>query len=154
HGSLNLRTERLVPLRQLLPLLRIIFHMGVNAVTPGVVTFEDARHIVERHALAAAPGTPETIGLLSAAGRVLAEAIIADRDFPPFPPATRDGYAVRSKDVTLVPAPLLVVGEIKAGDVTANSAVQPGEAVSIMTGAPLPQGTDAVVMIEQTSQKG
>jgi molybdopterin molybdotransferase len=98
----------------------------------------------------------EVADLLAATGRVLAEPILADRDFPPFPRATRDGYAVRAADVAQVPARLEVVGEIKAGDLPDPSlcSVQPGQAISIMTGASLPPGADAVVMVEYTTQSG
>jgi molybdopterin molybdotransferase len=120
-----------------------------------VVSFEEARHIVEQHAGKISPGEAESATLLSAAGRVLAESIAADRDFPPFPRATRDGFAVRAQDVAEVPARLKLIGEIKAGD-SSTSAVDVGQdqAVSIMTGAPLPAGADAVVMVEYTAQSG
>src|SRR3981189_3497662 len=86
-------------------------------------------------------------------GRVLAEGILADRDFPPFARATRDGYAVRAADLAEAPARLEVVGEVKAGDwpEPGVSSVGPGQALAIMTGAPLPAGADAVVMVENTS---
>src|SRR5271157_173634 len=120
----------------------------------GVVSFEEARRIVEEHAAkllaGAGLGATETVGLLAAHGRVLAEALVADRDFPPFPRATRDGYAVRAADVEQVPARLEVIGEIKAGDSAEKFTVNRGQAVSIMTGAPLPAGADAVVMVEYT----
>ena len=116
-----------------------------------VLTFEDARRVVEDHASHLAPGAEETIDLLHAAGRVLAEPITADRDIPPFPRSTRDGYAVRSADLASLPAKLTVMGEIKAGPAQVPSALKPGEAFSIMTGAPVPQGADAVVMVEYTS---
>ncbi len=121
----------------------------------GAVGFEEARHIVEEHAakvLAARSEVcpTETVGLLAARGRVLAEALVADRDFPPFPRATRDGYAVRAADVEQVPARLEVIGEIKAGDSAEKCTVDRGQAASIMTGAPLPAGADAVVMVEYT----
>jgi molybdopterin molybdotransferase len=121
----------------------------------GIVTFEEARHIVEQHASGISPRETEITGLLSAAGRVLAQSIVADRDFPPFPRATRDGYAVRAEDVVQIPARLALVGEIKAGDALDGSCtVQSGQAVSIMTGAPLPPGADAVVMVEYSTQTG
>jgi len=119
------------------------------------MSFEDARHLVEQHAGLVSPGEAETAEILSAYGRVLAETIAADRDFPPFSRATRDGYAVRAQDVAQVPTSLQVIGEIKAGgahDPAFN--IQPGQAASIMTGAPLPHGADAVVMVEYTSQAG
>jgi len=121
-----------------------------------VVSFEEARHIVEEHALKVRPGEVESADLLAARGGVLAEDLVADRDFPPFPRATRDGYAVRAVDVEEVPARLDVIAEVKAGDWPDTSAVEVnrGQAVSIMTGAPIPQGADAVVMVEYTTALG
>jgi molybdopterin molybdotransferase len=118
-----------------------------------VVSFEDARHLVERHAAGMSPGEAETVDLLAGLGRVLAQGIVADRDFPPFARATRDGYAVRSEDLTDVPARLEVVGEVKAGDwpEPGVSSVGRGQTMSIMTGAPVPAGADAVLMVEHTS---
>jgi molybdopterin molybdotransferase len=123
------------------------------------VSFEEARRIVEEHAAMVRVGVvnsgeTEVLDLLAARGRVLAETLVADRDFPPFARATRDGYAVRAADVEQVPARLAVIGEIKAGDLRAGSAVGPGQAVSIMTGASLPAGADAVVMVEYTASSG
>jgi len=116
-----------------------------------ILTFEEARRMVEQHALQVVPGEIETLNLLQSARRILAEPLIADRDIPPFPRATRDGYAVRAADLTALPATLKVVGEIKAGLLQLPAALKPGEAFSIMTGAPVPQGADAVVMVEYTS---
>jgi molybdopterin molybdotransferase len=92
--------------------------------------------------------------LLAAHGRVLAESIPADRDLPPFARATRDGYAVRSADLVKLPVRLEVVGEIRAGVDPATIAcdLKSGEAVEIMTGAPVPPAADAVVMVEYTRQ--
>ena len=118
-----------------------------------VVSFEIARHLVEQHAAGVCPEGVETVDLLAGLGRVLAEGILADRDFPPFARATRDGYAVQSADLAKVPARLDVVGEVKAGDWPEPTvcSVGRGQAVGIMTGAPLPAGADAVVMVEHTS---
>ncbi|MGA2019426.1 MAG: gephyrin-like molybdotransferase Glp [Candidatus Sulfotelmatobacter sp.] len=117
-----------------------------------VLTFEDARRIVEVHASRLSPGTHESIALLHAAGRILAEPIPADRDIPPFPRSTRDGYAVRAADLAQLPAKLTVIGEIKAGPPPGKVPIlNPGETFSIMTGAPVPPGADAVMMIEYTS---
>jgi len=118
-----------------------------------VVSFEEARHLVERHAVGVCPGDVETVDLLAGLGRVLVEGIVADRDFPPFARATRDGYAVRTADLAQVPARLEVLGEVKAGDWPdpEKCSVGRGQAVGIMTGAPLPAGADAVVMVEYTS---
>ena len=118
-----------------------------------VMSFEEARHLVELHAAGVCPRGIETVDLLRGLERVLAEGILADRDFPPFDRATRDGYAVRSADLRQVPARFNVVGEIKAGDwpEPGSCSVGAGQAVSIMTGAPLPAGADAVVMVEYTT---
>ena len=86
----------------------------------------------------------ETASLDACAGRVLAVDIAADRDYPPFNRSVRDGFAVRAGDI---PGRLRVIGEVRAGD-RYSGAVQPGEAVEIMTGAPVPEGADAVVMVE------
>src|SRR6266478_2065151 len=117
-----------------------------------VVSFEDARHLIDQHAAGVRPGKVETVELLAGLGRVLAEGILADRDFPPFARATRDGYAVRAEDLAEVPARLEVVGEVKAGEWPEPGvcSVGRGQAVGIMTGAPLPAGADAVVMVEHT----
>jgi molybdopterin molybdotransferase len=119
-----------------------------------IVSFEEARHLVEHHAGNVRPGEAEIVDLLAACGRVLAEPVPADRDFPPFARAARDGYAVCAADVVQVPVQLEIIGEIKAGDLLdpGTCRVNRGQAVSIMTGAPLPPGADAVVMVEYTSQ--
>jgi molybdopterin molybdotransferase len=119
----------------------------------GVVPFEQARAIIEQYCERVTPGEPEATPLLSASGRVLAEAILADRDFPPFPRATRDGYALRAEDVSIVPATLGIAGQVKAGS-SFSGTVGSGEAVEIMTGAAVPQGADAVVMVEYTLSNG
>jgi molybdopterin molybdotransferase len=120
---------------------------------PLVLTFEEARRTVEDRAAQLTPGNTETLALLHSAGRILADPITADRDIPPFPRSTRDGYAVRATDLETLPAKLNVIGEIKAGPSQAPSALNRGQAYSIMTGAPVPQGADAVVMVEYTSEQ-
>jgi molybdopterin molybdotransferase len=128
--------------------------MSSPAAESLVLSFEDARRVVEKHASHLVPGGYETVEILRASDRVLAEAITADRDMPPFPRCTRDGYAVNSADLAVLPTKLKVLGEIKAGP---RSELTPrlnrGEAFSIMTGAPVPHGSDAVVMVEYTSEK-
>jgi molybdopterin molybdotransferase len=135
--------------------LRYDFPMPVSAGST-VLSFEDARRIVEERAGKIALPAGESIELLVAFGRVLAETVLADRDIPPFPRSTRDGYAVRSADLATVPATLDVIGEIKAGEKTENipTRIDPRQAASIMTGAPVPAGADAVVMVEYTSRRG
>jgi len=98
------------------------------------------------------PRGKELVELLDSAGRVLAEAIPADRNFPPFPRAARDGYAVQAADLANLPAALDLIGEIKAGATPADlPTIGPGQAAAIMTGACAPPGADAVVMVEYTS---
>jgi molybdopterin molybdotransferase len=117
-----------------------------------VLAFEEARRTVEDHASHLSPRGNETVALLQSAGRILAEPVSADRDIPPFPRSTRDGYAVRSADLAQLPARLTVIGEIKAGPQPGKvPTLNHGEAVAIMTGAPVPQGADAVIMIEYSS---
>lgn len=120
-----------------------------------VLSFEDARRTVEEHAAKSAAPPGESCDLLNAGGRVLAEPVLADRDLPPFPRSTRDGYAVRSADLAQLPATLEVIGEIKAGETLDNipASIGKAQAASIMTGAPVPNGADAVVMVEYTSEK-
>src|SRR6476469_4445433 len=103
-----------------------------------LLSFEDARHAVEEHAAKVQPGGREELDLLKATGRVLAEAIHADRSFPPFARAARDGYAVRAADLATLPARLEVIAEIKAGAEKLPANVASGQAAAIMTGAPCP----------------
>lgn len=130
--------------------------MAATPIQSLVLSFEDARRIVEDHASRLSPPAHETVDLLHAAGRILAEPVTADRDSPPFPRSTRDGYALRAADLAQLPVTLTMIGEIKAGPLPARTPLRlnPGEAVSIMTGAPVPQSADAVVMIEYTSLQG
>jgi len=101
----------------------------------------------------ALPRAVEALGLLDAAGRVLAEAVVADRDQPPFDRSTRDGYAVRAADVA-AGRTLRVVGSARAGESWQGAALQEGEAIEIMTGAPLPAGAEAVLMVEHAVLAG
>ena len=121
-----------------------------------LLSFAEAHLVVKQYAARLTPTEPELTGLLDAVGLALAEDLRADRDFPPFPRATRDGYAVRVADVRTVPAKLRCVGSIKAGAAVEDSGVTiaAGEAAEIMTGAPVPAGTDAVVMVEYTESVG
>ncbi len=137
--------------------------MSATASPSIVLPFEDARRVVEEQAAEiraayskdAHRHNTEILDLLSAAGRVLAEPVKADRDIPPFPRATRDGYALRSADLAKLPATLDVIAEIKAGAPPGEipSQVKSGQAAAIMTGAPVPAGADAVVMVEYTSRQ-
>jgi molybdopterin molybdotransferase len=86
-------------------------------------------------------------------GRVLAEDVTSDLDMPPFDKSMMDGYAVRSADLASGPAVLAVVEEITAGR-TPTVPLGPGKTSRIMTGAPIPNGADAVVMIERCEAQG
>jgi molybdopterin molybdotransferase len=121
---------------------------------PAILTFPDARRVVEQQACTLHPGRTELAPLLRSRGRVLAEGVVADRDFPPFPRATRDGYAIHSADLAALPATLKVIGEVRAGSSLEGRVLGRGEAAEIMTGAPVPEGADAVVMVEYTARLG
>ena len=88
-----------------------------------------------------------------ALGQVLADDVVATEPIPPFANSAMDGFAVRAPDTAAAPAVLDVVGELAAGSAP-DVAVGEGEAVRIMTGAALPEGADAVVMVESTEQVG
>ncbi len=91
----------------------------------------------------------ETLALAECTGRVLAHDLLADRDFPALDRSVRDGYAVRAQDL---PGPIPIIGVTRAGDAPAT--LKPGSAIEIMTGAPIPAGADAVLMIEQVQLSG
>jgi len=115
------------------------------------MTFEQARAcVIERIREAVSPPPAEEVHLQEATGRVLAAPILADRDYPPLARSIRDGFAVRSADL---PGEFEIVGEVRAGE-RLDREVGPGEAVEIMTGAPVPPGADQVVMIEHTRREG
>jgi molybdopterin molybdotransferase len=121
----------------------------------GILSFDDAYEVVREYCqqiLKAGNLSTEEVLLLQSAGRVLAEPIKADRDFPPFPRATRDGFAVRADDLARGLMLLRVVGQVRAGD-SYDLPVASGEAVEIMTGAAVPAGADAVAMVEYTERK-
>src|SRR5256714_10126815 len=98
-----------------------------------------------------APLEVERVEIADAAGRVLAEDVLADTDLPPFDRAQMDGYAVRSADLRELPARLRVVGEAAAGRGW-RGGMSEGEAVRIMTGAPLAAGADGVPQGELTRE--
>jgi molybdopterin molybdotransferase len=116
-------------------------------------TYQQARETVIGR-LQAIRRTPATgaIPLREAMSRVLARDILGDRDYPPFHRSIRDGYAVRAAE-THAGAQLKCIDELKAGD-TPTTCVAPGTCIQIMTGAALPDGADAVIMIEHTSREG
>ena len=98
----------------------------------------------------ASPLPEERVGFDDAVGRVLSSDVVAPRPHPPFPASIMDGYAVRASDC---PGALAVVAAARAGAPT-DTAVGPGQATYITTGAPLPAGADAVVQVERVSVVG
>jgi len=129
--------------------------MNTAAQSMGILSFEAAYEVVREHCrkiLLSGKVQSEEVPLLQSLGRVLAESTVADRDFPPFPRATRDGFAIRAQDLKNGATTLRVVGQVRAGD-TYDLPVASGEAVEIMTGAAVPSGADAVVMVEYTERK-
>jgi molybdopterin molybdotransferase len=113
------------------------------------LTFDEARRIVihTTRGLTRLPRT-ETVPLDQAHSRILAEDLPADRDYPALRRSLRDGFAVRATDV---PGTLRLRGEVRAGQ-GEQGALAPGEAIEVMTGAPVPDGADAVVMIEYVTR--
>src|SRR5947208_11787096 len=94
----------------------------------------------------------EPVGMDDALGRYLQEEIRADHDYPDFDKSLMDGYAVIAADTRTVPRSLRVLQEIPAGaDPGALRAVVPGTAARIMTGAPIPPGADAVLIVQETA---
>jgi molybdopterin molybdotransferase len=116
-----------------------------------MLSFEEARQLVIAQSKSHAGVRPAlTLPIAEALGYVLAQEIRSDREYPPFDRSTRDGYAVRAADAK-EGATLPCTGEIKAGD-TVSEPLSPGSCVQIMTGAAVPAGADAVVMIEFTQR--
>jgi molybdopterin molybdotransferase len=114
------------------------------------LTFADARETVLRTVRHGRTfPAVEEVALADAAGRILAGDAEADRDSPALARSVRDGYAVRAIDL---PGRLEIIGEVRAGERFAGR-LAAGQAVEIMTGAPIPSGADAVVMIEHTRRE-
>ncbi len=128
--------------------------MRTEASPPNVLTYAQASEVVRSHAAeisAALAQHQEEVSLLDSRGRVLAVPIHADRDQPPFDRSTRDGFACRADEIS--GKPLRVVGLLRAGEAWPTELAS-GEALEIMTGAPVPLGADCVVMVEHTSTTG
>jgi len=116
--------------------------------------FAKALETVLAFAARVPPAAIERVPLEQARTRVLAEVLRADRDQPPFDRSTRDGFALQASDATL----RRVVGLVRAGELwdseLTGAGLGEGDAVEIMTGAPVPAGADAVVMMEHTTRTG
>jgi molybdopterin molybdotransferase len=112
-----------------------------------MISFEQARQVILENSR---PAGVELVSLLDSVGRVLAHDMHAPWDMPLWDNSAMDGYAVRSSDCGQTPCTLKVTGYIPAGARGDGITVQPGCAVRIMTGAPTPEGCDAVVPVEET----
>jgi molybdopterin molybdotransferase len=111
-----------------------------------VITVDEAHEIVLAHT----PRLPtEEIAVEDALGRVLAEDVSSDVDMPPFDRSAMDGFAVRAEDLAAGPAVLSVVGLVRAGQ-EPDRPLESGQALQIMTGAPVPSGATAVQRVERT----
>ena len=117
----------------------------------GVVEFDEALAIVLRHAANLHKPRIERVPLLECRARLLAEPVLADRDQPPFDRSTRDGFAVRAADIGS--GPLQVIGLLRAGEQWQGAALAQHTTVEIMTGAPMPPGADAVLMVEHVQRQ-
>ena len=115
-----------------------------------VITLEAAQQRVLDHIVT---GAPQRVAVRDALGAVLASDVVAVESIPPFDNTAVDGYAVQSADVAAVPVVLDVVGEVRAG-AWPSVTLQGGQAIRIMTGAPIPPGADAVVMVEDSEVIG
>jgi molybdopterin molybdotransferase len=117
-----------------------------------MISVEEALEYILRHFK---PLEPEEVSIVDALNRVLAEDIYSDMDIPPFDNSAMDGYALRAADIAEAsqdsPVTMGVVADLAAG-YTTDVRVEPGTAIRIMTGAPLPTGADAVVRFEDTSE--
>lgn len=119
-------------------------------VSVTALQWDEARDCI-RHVVASRTSSAiERVSLDAALGRVLAYDVHADRAYPPFPRSMRDGFALRSANLR---GRLRVVGEIRAGMPSTRS-VESGECIEIMTGAPVPPGADAVLMVEHADRDG
>jgi molybdopterin molybdotransferase len=147
------RSTRVLPgceVRTVPRIRRAAYTKGTIALV-ATLTFEQARQcVLDQVSAGASAPRIEQVSLAEAAGRVLAEPVAADRDYPTVSRSARDGFAVKSANL---PGELRVIGEVRAGESFAG-VVQPGEAVEIMTGAPVPRGADAVVMVEHCTLAG
>lgn len=119
-------------------------------MSTSVLSYYDAARTVCEHAAALRPARTESVRLSDALRRTLAQPILADRDQPPFARSTRDGFACRSADLAS-PAPLAIAGHLRAGEAWSGPPLAPGQAIEIMTGAPVPAGADCVLMVEHAS---
>ncbi|MGD0159994.1 MAG: gephyrin-like molybdotransferase Glp [Candidatus Bathyarchaeia archaeon] len=121
-----------------------------------LLTFDEAKKVIESQ-FKTKPLGVEEISLLESTNRVLAENITANMDIPPFNRSTVDGYAVKAEDTFDAeenrPVVLHISGTVNIGELP-ETTVTKGKAAEIVTGAPIPEGADAVVMMEHTTREG
>jgi Molybdopterin biosynthesis enzyme len=120
-----------------------------------LISYQEAKEIIDRHIH---PLTrTEPVLLNEAVNRILAEDCVAKMDVPPFNRAAMDGYAVKAKDTfgagQFKPKVFKIIGELHAGEIPAKK-IKSGECVQISTGAVMPEGADAVMMVEDTEREG
>src|SRR5580692_9084659 len=115
-------------------------------MSSALLSYGEAHALVVAHAARLAPLGTERVALAAANRRVLAQMVRADRDQPPFSRSTRDGYACRAAEANTY-QPLALAGLTRAGQ-TSSTSLPAGSVWEIMTGAPVPEGADAVIMIE------
>ena len=119
-----------------------------------MLSLADARaKVIETVRRLRGPIVSGSVALGESAGRVLTKPVIADRDYPPFDRSTRDGFAVRASEVSEAGATLEIIGEARAGSAFTGT-IGPGQCIEIMTGAAVPPGVDAVIMVEHAKIEG
>jgi molybdenum cofactor synthesis domain-containing protein len=121
-----------------------------------LLTFDEAKHVIQQH-FKPKPLGVEMIPLLDAYNHILAEKVTATLDIPPFNRSTVDGYAVKAEDTfgadEKKPVKLKICGTVNVGELP-KIIVADGESAEIVTGAPIPDGADAVVVLEHTERNG
>jgi molybdopterin molybdotransferase len=126
----------------------------MGSAPTSIVDFEQALQIVLTQAKAAPrSSSTQNLPLLEAQSRVLAAGLLTDHDQPPFDRSTRDGFALRATDWT-PEAGLEIIGQLRAGQLWSGPTLAPNQAIEIMTGAPIPPGADAVLMVEHATRSG
>lgn len=120
-----------------------------------ILDYAEAAKTIQQHASVLQQQRPATeqVPLLASLHRVLAEPVLADRDQPPFPRSTRDGFACKAADLQ-APQTLQIIGQIRAGETWKGAPLEAGKAIEIMTGAPVPAGADCVIMVEHVRVEG
>ncbi len=127
--------------------------VGIFFVNSFVLSYEDAARAVQNQADRLRPSSTEIVPLLASLDRTLAQPLFADRDQPPFARSTRDGFACRAADLADL-QPLEISGHLRAGEAWTGPPLKAGHAIEIMTGAPVPDGADCVLMVEHAGVHG